>query len=322
MASAPRHTTPRAPSAPSAFSESPPLPPAERHASIRDPASGPPSMRPRAVPAESVFAVSPTRSILDPPPPPLPSKPLGRSANVSRSKPAPSVFAPSPPLKPASSTFVPSFPPASQSKAELFYQQPPARSRRPYNLHNKDCGVKYKSTAKVTKADMKLVNNLFRAEVFEILVLLSVIYHCRNNTIPGPNQLTQNEIRGIFDCDIIDYQFSLNELYKRYAMRKGVLYGRDVTNLNFWNLYDGEVIQFMSYLNELSYFEEAPEFKLWTFGKDDEGKWFLKLKANRIILNYFQLFNAIHDSLYQWRSTPHGEQWINSAAKAPSFYIG
>ena len=342
-----RRTTPRSPPAPPLPSaerdEPPPMrlgdDPAERHATIREHRPEPPSMSLRAVPAESVFAPSPSlsstnRSILgDSPAPPLPRIPMGRAAAAKsqRLKPAPSVYAPSPPPPPASrtrsapssstSSFVP---PRSISRASLFYQPPPARSRRPYNLHNTECGVRYKSTAKLTKADMILITDfLMKSNVFEILMLLSVIYHSRNNTIHGPNQLSQNAIRGIFGCDLIDYQFSLNELYKRFTMRKGILYGRDVNNLNFWKLPQKEVIRFMDYLDALSYFDAAPEFKLWTFGKDEDGKLFLKLKPNRIVLNYFQFFNSLHDSLYQWRNTPHGEQWIKSAASRPStFYIG
>ena len=350
---APRHTTLRAPSV---FSASPPLPSAEVHgtSTIRDPPSGPsskrlehvpaerharirpepPSMELRAVPAESVFAPSPslssTRSILDPPPaPPLPRIPMGRAAAAKKqreNRPT-SVYAPSPPPPPASSTrsappsstFVP---PASISPAELFYRTPPARSRRPYSLHNTECGVKYKSVARLIKADVKLLAVLFGGEVFQILMVLGVIYHSRNNTIPGPNQLSQNQIRGIFDCDIIDYQFSLNEVYKRYTMRKGVLGGRDVNDLNFWKLPQNEIVRFMEYLNGLNYLDAAPGFKLWTFGRDQEEKWFLKLKPDRIILNYFQLFNALHDSLYQWRDTPHGEHWIRSSAKFRGYFIG
>ena len=344
-----RRTTPRSPPLPPAerdeikdHGHEPPSmrlgDPAERHATIREHRPEPPSMPLRAVPAESVFAPSPSlsstsRSILDPPAPPLPRIPMGRAAAAKsqRLKPAPSVYAPSPPPPPASctrsapssstSSFVP---PRSISRASLFYQTPPARSRRPYNLHNTECGVRYKSTAKLTKADMVLITDyLLKSNVFEILMLLSVIYHSRNNTIHGPNQLSQNEIRGIFGCDLIDYQFSLNELYKRFTMRKGILYGRDVNQLNYWKLPQKEIVRFMDYLDRLSYFDAAPEFKLWTFGKDEDGKLFLKLKANRIVLNYFQFFNSLHDSLYQWRTTPHGEQWIKSAAKRPTtFYIG
>ena len=302
--------------------------------------TSPPTAQTRATPAQSLYSVSPSlapagthptprappsaASVFSPSP-----SPDNRHGSARGPPPAPSTFAPSPllavnrhpgtaqpPLKYSASKPAPLGP-----SPNTYYQQPPARSRRPYKLYNKDCGVHYKSVAKLTKADTRSIRGLLNAEVFDVLAQLGVMYHCRNNTIPGPNQLSLGQIRGIFDCDLTDYQFSVNEIYKRYAMRKGYCRGRDVADLNFWNLANGEIERFMEYLDRLSKFPRIPDFKLWTFGKDDEGKWYLKIKANEITVNYFQLFNALHDSLYQWKAALFGDEWIEFAAGGSPFYI-
>ena len=45
---------------------------------------------------------------------------------------------------------------------DLYYQQPPAGQKIPNNLHNKDCGARYKSSPAITKECVWLSNSLLK----------------------------------------------------------------------------------------------------------------------------------------------------------------
>ena len=210
----------------------------------------------------------------------------------------------------------------------LYYQQPPPRSRRPYGLKNKNNpyirkhGIVYKSIACIRKAEVELFGDLWHSEALFIVLVLALIYHYRMNIIERYGALSNEEIGAIFDTDLCDFQFSICEIYKRYAMRGGQLGRRDVSQLNFWALPAEAVQAFENHLMNIGSFRAGGQaFTLWSIHTDDEGKRYLKLHPCEFILNYIQLFNSIHDSLYQWRTSLYGEEWIKYQSNMPGFRI-
>ena len=207
---------------------------------------------------------------------------------------------------------------------EQCYEQPPATIRQPAKLYNKDCGVKYKSVGAVVKADAILFNDLLKSEQMLMMQVLCSMYHYRMNTIPARNKLSQGAIRGIFGCHIIDYQFSLNELYKRVALRKRAIGYKSVGNYNFWLLPAHEMKKFRNWLQKIGSWTAGvgkEKYSLWTLGMDNDGKLFLKLKFNQITLNFIQLINVMHDSLVSWRILGPGAGYIKDAARTRAYFF-
>ena len=172
---------------------------------------------------------------------------------------------------------------------EQCYEQPPATIRQPAKLYNRDCGVPYKSVGAVVKADAILFHQLMTSEQMVVMQVLGAMYHYRMNTIPARNKLSKGAIRGIFGCGIMEFQYSLNELYKRLAMRKGVIGGRSIGNYNFWLLPAEEMDRFRKWLQKIGSWNAGvgkEKYTLWTLGRDNDGKLFLKLKFNHITLNF------------------------------------
>ena len=190
-----------------------------------------------------------------------------------------------------------------------YHQQPPAGNRRPPKLYNLNCGASYKSVGALGISEIRLFRNMMNTELFEVISVFLLIYHWRNNTIIGPKYLSRDETAAIFDTDLVDFQVSLPEFYKRYLMRKKQ-FNRDSAAMNWWELPEWEIFRFMDFLDELQDFEDRA-LRIWRFGKDSEGKWYAKLHMNRISCNYIQIINAMHDSIKQWDHHTHrGVEWI------------
>ena len=228
----------------------------------------------------------------------------------------------------------PCFPPSVSSHS--FYYTAPVRRRQPRMLFNRDCGAEYKSLAAVTRADHVLIKHLLNSEQVTIIAAICLYYHYRMNTIRAPRALSQPAIRGIFEVEFVKYQYSVHELYKRLAMRYGQIFNRDVNSLNFNNLPGAEVQRFIDYLERVGTWktDDGKEVKLFSFGQDDHGKLWLKVKANEFTLNIVQLLNSIHDNMRQWRNMVYkwrsiwsfevedyfyGVKWIENTCGTPAF---
>lgn len=273
------------------------------------------------------------------------------SANNQNSKPPPlahlqppSFQAVSSPLKSRSNTPNPNPPPAlpkdelkvegSDTRARycqnsqdptLYYQQPPARSRKPYNLHNtKKAGVPYKSTACITRHESFMIYTCLSSPQGFVMQVLLGIYHYRMNNVQSANHMTPAELRALFEIDLCEFPFSVHEIYKRYTMRKGKLgRWRNKDDLAWWRLPDDEMKMFISWLEDIAYWKSAgPAFILWRIGRNaDDGKPWLKINASEFTLNFVQLFNSLHDSIYQWKNCLWGEDFLKSIKDAQSYYI-
>lgn len=203
---------------------------------------------------------------------------------------------------------------------QLWRQGPPARSRRPYKLHNKDCGARYDSCGLIAKRDHKLLSEIWGSQQCLVTSLLAVSYYFRCNVIHKKGAMPKEDVRAIFETTICRWPFSLHELLKRYCMRTRQLGDRNLDDLNFWKVGKDEMDAFTKWLKDIGSFDAGGKaFELWRFGTDPKGKPILKVNANEINLNYFQLFNTIHDSLYQWRSALYGERWINHCKFATGY---
>ena len=206
----------------------------------------------------------------------------------------------------------------------LYHQQPPIRKRVPYNLHNKQkAGVPYKSCACITVKDNKLMNALLDSQQALLIEVLLCMYHFRMNNVHSAGAMSQSEIKALFEIEICEYPFSCHELYKRYAMRRGKLYGKEVDDLNFWNLPTEEMNSWTAWLAKCGTFRYQSEEAqvLWNIGKDVNGLPVLKLAPCEFTLNYIQLFNAMHDNLYQWKCALFGVEYIRRACHVPAFYL-
>ena len=230
----------------------------------------------------------------------------------SRKKPPVPAPAPAPALAP---TIPPQ--PYEDLLKEQYYKAAPASRKVPERLHNQHCGAKYKTVAAIKRWEAELLKTISESEVMVMMQVLASIYFYRMNTIPGKNTLSDGAIRGLFDCDITDFQFSINEVYKRLAMRKGRL-SADVASYNFWKLSAREIDNFINWLRKIGTWTDAEagihgaEYTLWTFGKDDDGKIYLKIKRNAATLNWIQLLNSMYDSLVQWKRMSKGAAYIQS----------
>ena len=208
------------------------------------------------------------------------------------------------------------------SDHRIYHQQPPARSRVPYNLQNRNCGTRYKSIACITRRDVQIIGDLWRSEQATINGLLAQTYYYRMNVIHSKGSKTKEEIIAIFAACLCSWKFSIHELYKRYALRKRQLNGRDVDDLNFFKIATREINSFIKWLKKIGKFENARRaFKLWKFGCDDDGKPWLMINQCEYNVNYFQLFNAIHDNLYQWRNCCYGLEWLRQCSDATGYRI-
>ena len=200
---------------------------------------------------------------------------------------------------------------AQESKAK-YYKAPPALIRAPEQLYNQNCGAKYKTVGAIKRSDAILFQKIVNSEQMVVMQVLAGIYFYRMNSIPRKNALKPAAIRGIFDCDITDYQFSIHELYKRLAMRKGRVHSA-VGDYNFWALPAEEMDRFRKWLQRIGSWRDDisdVSYPLWTFGKDASGKLYIKLKLNDITLNWIQLLNCMYDSLAQWTRLYRGVAYI------------
>ena len=196
---------------------------------------------------------------------------------------------------------------------ERYYKVPPASTRAPTTLYNQHCGAKYKTVAAIRRVDAILFKKLVNSEQMVVMQALAAIYFYRMNSIPGKNQLSDAAIRGIFDWDVTDFQFSINELYKRLALRKGRV-NSAVGDYNFWLLSIEEMDRFRAWLKRIGTWRDpicGVSYTLWTFGKDASGKIYLKLKLNDATLNWIQLLNSMNDSLSQWKNMSKGAAYIH-----------
>ena len=207
---------------------------------------------------------------------------------------------------------------------DLYYQHPPARSRRPYNLYNtKKAGVTYRGAPVIGAQDGKLIMHLLRSEHTFVIMTLLCMYHYRMHNVHGKDAMSIHEIRALFQISLCDFPFSLHELYKRYAMRKGRLHGRELKDLDFQSLSNETINSFRNWLESISYWKSAgPAFMLWRLGVDDDGKPWLKLNPSELTLNLIQLINVLHDNLYQWKCCLWGVDWIESTLEAAPYVIG
>ena len=284
---------------------------------------------PSIAPAQSEYALSECGSL--PPLPPLPQsqqsqQPQQPSGSTKRAAPK---FQPSLPPIPSdqaikSQSAKPQMGP-DQSVAAPYYQQPPAGNREPEILYNKECGATYKAVGSLKRVYVKFFRDLIGSVLWEVFTVLCIIYTSRHNTIPGPNQLSRAAIRGIFSCDITEYRFPIAEVYKRLAMRLGCLgiHNKNVNFLNFWRLTYGEIMRINNHLRNISSFQDI---ELFTFGQDDDGKYFMQIKANDFTLNLVQMINALHDSMKAWENATKVagiklDDWRDFTVRASPFYI-
>ena len=81
--------------------------------------------------------------------------------------------------------------------------------------------------------------------------------------------------------------------------------------------------QFITWLENLATFKHSAgdAFTLWRIGQAKDGKPFLKLNPCEFTLNYVQLFNAMHDSIYQWKNSLSGLEWLHKAHGTPGFHL-
>ena len=203
-------------------------------------------------------------------------------------------------------------PPTADDQKARYYTVPPPSRQPPELLYNQDCGAKYKTVAAIGRRDCMLFQRIVNSEQMVVMQVLACMYFYRMNSIQHKRALDQAPIRGIFDCDITDYQFSINELYKRLAMRKGRVH-KHVADYNWWALSAGEMDRFRKWLQRIGSWTDVisrVSFTLWTLGKDAEGKIYLKLKLNDVTLNWIQLLNCIYDSLTQWTGLFKGAAYI------------
>ena len=186
-----------------------------------------------------------------------------------------------------------------------FYLPPPTTARQPRHLYNQDCGSEYLSIGQIGKFERDLMWRISMSEQFEVLSLLSCMYRNRKNLIHGPNQRSKAEIAAIFSTTLMDFKFSLNELYKRYMMRKAALGKNKAEDFDWWALPVPELQRFKQHLLALG----NADYNLFSFGVSDDGKMYLQLARNQVTLNYIQMINGLYDSFQQWLLVSNVEKW-------------
>ena len=220
---------------------------------------------------------------------------------------------------------------------ELYYTTSTATRREPITVYNKSCGVPYKSVGGVTRNNHSLMRKLVNSEQLCVMEAICLIYHYRNNTIRSAKALSVAQIRGIFELEFIHYQFSVVELYKRMAMRKGAMIKYNANTMNFHQLPSEEVDRFIRYLDGMGTWRtrDGKDIKLFSFDVDKNGQQFLKVNNNQFTLNMVQLINSIYDNMRQWtgmvttiRKTYSGEEeyeygakWIENTMSTPPFFF-
>ena len=201
---------------------------------------------------------------------------------------------------------------ARKERAKSYHEAPKATSQLPECLHNTNCGAVYKSCGKVTKKGTRMFVEFLQTETFVMCSVLCTIYHNRNNTIQNANALPRGAIRGIFNCDLLNYRFSVNEIYKRYCMRKGHLGGSDQSHFNFWKLSQVELRDFTKWLDTLGFTAITGKggLFLWHCERSADNKYFLKIHDNRFTLAVVQAINSFHDIIKVWNDTDDFQDWI------------
>ena len=187
-------------------------------------------------------------------------------------------------------------------KRKQYHLAAPASSRQPNPLYNKNVGGVYQSCGKITKKAIYTLNTLLNGIHFEMMSILCTMYHNRNNTIPNESAFGRNQIKGIFSCELINYKFSVNELYKRYCMRRNCL-DKKAELYDFWALSETELDFFIRWLRKIGRISCSDE-DLWIVSMGMENKWYLQLWSNSYTLALVQTINSLHDSLRLMESTP------------------
>ena len=206
----------------------------------------------------------------------------------------------------------------SKRQASAYYLAAPAGSREPQKLHNKKAGGEYKSCGMISKKCIHLLHVFLNTEIFCMMTILCNIFHSRNNTIDQEMAKVDNTIKGIFSCDLIQYKFSLNEVYKRYVMRKGYLRGADAAEFNFWFLDDDIIKDWNFWLLELGWVNCVRD-TLWNIDQTADGKWFLQLNHNELTLALVQTINSLYDSISLIGGLANWDEWLPLEKMRPRF---
>ena len=205
---------------------------------------------------------------------------------------------------------------------------PPARSRAPTNLLNKDCGARYRSCGKITRKGLNFLNIFLNTELYVLCTVLCTIYHNRNNTIQKSSSKDtisdkdrKAKIKAIFNCTIYNYRFSVNEIYKRYLIRKGAIRKLDQAEYNFWNLSEKERKKWTDWLVNMGKVKKVNK-ALWIVRSGKDNKWFLKFTDSTLALAIIQTTNALHDSLVILNKASHSFQAFVKAEREKAGYTG
>ena len=141
------------------------------------------------------------------------------------------------------------------------------------------------------------------------------MYYNRKNLIYGPRQRSKAQIKAIFETALLDFKFSVNELYKRYLLRKSDLGHNKVEDFDWWALPVHELQRFKDHLLDLG----NADYNLFSFGADANGNMYVQLAKNPVTLCYIQMINGLYDALQQWNLVDGAEEWWNHSHRG---YIG
>ena len=205
-----------------------------------------------------------------------------------------------------------------------YYDTPPKRSRIPYGLKNKSCGKRYMSIGAFTKGDEKFIKSLLGSEILTLMTCFALCYYYRFNTIKGKDDKTMSEIGDLFAEHLMYFQCPLNELLKRYLMRKYAtpkgLLGLNISSLAFNQINRGILYKFMDFMRDRA---TVGGYTIFEFGgfPDGSGAIYARLCPNEVTLGLIQFLNSMHDTIYQWKRMVNGFDFIKEQADAPAFIV-
>ena len=198
-----------------------------------------------------------------------------------------------------------------------YHHGPMVLNRQPQKLFNQNIGAKYLTTGQVSKADDQLMINLQETALYTHAMVWTTMYRNRNNLIPGPQQLADEEIEKIFTTPITSWKFSVIEYYKRFMMRTRN-FNRNINasdQFNWSSILEVELQAFIKYLGTFN----TKRIQIYQFGKDDHQSYYFKIVKNKLTLALIQLINVTHDFCQNWNLNNIAQEWMKSAH--PGTYI-
>ena len=174
-----------------------------------------------------------------------------------------------------------------------YYENPAVLEKAPpLDVHLRD--HPYKSTGQFPRHAHEVLSRLISSAVIWAVALISNCHAYRMNVITAAQKFDTGRRIGVYQLHILDQRFWVNELFKRGAMRAGMIPVDNKMGRYNWHWIPADTLQeFIATLRRCGNFNGH---RLWDiYYNDADDKWYLQLNDTPFTKVLFQLINCLHD---------------------------